>query len=82
MPDRHHIPSSDEDVCLAELDVARVADELRRSEDDEERLSILFELRTLVRGQRVFDGQIVEPELPLNFAQQLEARLVQTIQTN
>ena len=62
-----------EDVGLAELDVRRRSVPLRRSEHDEQRPFVDFELRPLVCVVGILDGEIVQVELTLDLA---EKRLV------
>src|SRR5262249_55105345 len=73
---RHHVPRSDEDMGLAELDPFAI--ELRRAEHDEQRLAILFELRALMGAQGVLDCEVVETELSLNLPKQLLGGLMKT----
>ena len=74
--DRHQVVVPDEDVRLAELQLARrVA--LHRTQHDEQRLLVLLELRPLMRAVRVLDREVMQPERPLHLLQQLLARLVE-----
>src|SRR6267142_3095212 len=77
MSHRNHVSWPDKDVRLPELDVMRLADKLRRAQNYEEAIVILFQLRPLVRAVGILDGQIVEAQFFLNLAQQLLVRLVQ-----
>ena len=60
---------------FAELDLA--TDELRRVQDDEQRITIDLDLRTLMRMVRVFHGEVVQPELFLQLVEQFLVRLMQ-----
>jgi hypothetical protein len=65
MSHRNHVAWPDKDVRLPELDVMRLADKLRRAQNYEEAIVILFQLRPLVRAVGILDGQIVGgPILP------------------
>src|SRR5262245_19733874 len=77
MSDRNHESLADKYVRLAKFE-ALLGSEMGRSEDDEQRFLVLFELGTLMRGQGVFDREIVKTELRLDFAQNLPGRLVQS----
>ncbi len=77
MSDRHDVAVADKHVGLAELQPDAARKQLRRSQDDEERAFVELELGTLVRAERVFDGEVVQMELALHLAQDFFARLVQ-----
>src|ERR1700704_3213165 len=77
MSHRNHVSWPDKEVRLPELDVLRLADELRRAQHYKEATVILLQLRPLVRAVSILDGQVVEAQFFLNFAQQLLVRLVQ-----
>ena len=77
MSHRNHVSWPDKDVRLPELEMMRLADQLRRAQHHEEAILILLELRPLVRAVGVLDGQVVEAKFFLNLAQQLLVRLVQ-----
>ena len=81
MPDRDDEIAAQEHVHLAVPHVARLAwlgiFDLRSAHDDEERVVVALDFRPLMRGKRVFDGQIVEAELLLHFPQQRLVRLVE-----
>ena len=53
---------ADEDVHLAELDLLGVVEVARRAQDDEQRVAVALELRTLVGDDRVLDGELVQLE--------------------
>ena len=74
MPDRDDVAAADEDLGLAELDVA--VDQERGAQDDEGRLAVLLELGPLVGVARVLDRELVELELPLELAQLVLVGLV------
>src|SRR5262249_44838962 len=74
VPDRDDVAGTDEDVGFTEADLALNA--LGGAQDYEERVAVLLELRPLMRGVRVLDGQVVEVELLLHLAQQLLVGLV------
>ena len=76
MAHRDHVAAPGEDVRLAELDL--VVRPLRGAQRDEHRVAVDFELRTLVRVQRVLDREIVQAETLLHGAQQFLVRLVQS----
>ena len=54
---------ADEDVDLAELDLLGLVEVPRRAKDDEQRVVVALELRSLVREDCVLDGERVELEL-------------------
>ena len=66
---------ADEDVGLAEADPA--VEHLRGAGDDEERVPVLLELGAGVRVLGVLDGEVVQPELPLDPQEQLAVGLEQ-----
>src|SRR6478609_6952645 len=76
MSDSDHIAWPDEHVGLAKGDAA--IDELRCAGDNEEGLAILLELRSLMRLLCIFDGEMVQVELLLDFVEQLVAGLEQS----
>ena len=65
----------DEQVRLAKSDSP--VEHLGRARDDEERLTVLFELGTLMRFQRILNGKFVQPKFGLELAQEVEAGLMQ-----
>jgi hypothetical protein len=69
-------------VRLPELDMLRLADQLRRARHDKEAILILLQLRPLVRAVSILDGQVVEAKFLLNLAQQLLVRLVEANPTS
>ena len=77
MSHRNHVSWPDKDVRLPELEMMRLADQLRRAQHHEEAILILLELRPLVRAVGILNGQVVEAKFFLNLAQQLLVRLVQ-----
>ena len=76
MAHRHDVARPDEQMRLAEGDLA-LAVALRRPQHDEEGVAVLLELRPLMRAVRVLDREVVEAELVLHLVEQLLARLVQ-----
>ena len=77
MSHRNHVSWPDKDVRLPELDMLRLADQLRRAQHYKEAILILLQLRPLVRAVGILNGQVVEAKFFLNLAQQLLVRLVQ-----
>jgi hypothetical protein len=75
MTDRNKISFADEKMRLSECDV--VANQLGGARHDEQRVAILFDLRPLVGVVRVFNGEIVQLELPLHTGQKRHVRFVQ-----
>ena len=75
MTDRDDIAVPDEQVRLAEGDAP--CNDLRGARDDEQRVAILLDLRTLMRLAGILDGQLMQAELRLDPRQQLVARLEQ-----
>ena len=73
--DRDDIAAPDEHAGLAHREI--LADALERLHRDEQRLAVDLELRALVRLVGVLDGELMQVELALQFAQQLLARLVE-----
>ena len=73
----NHVSWPDKEVRLAELDMLRIANQLRRAQHDKEAILILLQLRPLVRAVGILNGQVVEAKFFLNLAQQLLVRLVQ-----
>ena len=72
MAHRQDVARADEDVRLAERDAAvTVARQLCRTEDDEERVAVLLELRPLVGTERILDGEVVQPERLLQGSEEL-----------
>ena len=63
MADRQHEAGADEDVDLAELHLLDVVQVRRGAKDDEERVAVALELRTLVGDDRVLDRELVQAEL-------------------
>jgi hypothetical protein len=63
---------------LSELEMTRLADQLRRAQNYEEAILILFQLRPLVRGEGILDSEIVQAKFFLNLAKQLLVRLIQS----
>jgi hypothetical protein len=61
-------------VRLPELDMLRLADKVRCAQNYEEAIFILLQLRPLVRGVGILNGQVVEAEFFLNLSQQLVVR--------
>jgi hypothetical protein len=76
VPDGHQVPRTDEDVGFAELETVRR--ELGRPQDDEQRVFVSLELRPLVCGTRVFNREVVQTELPLDFFEDRRVRFVET----
>lgn len=71
----HHVALAGEDVGLAVADLAVL--EMRGAQHDEQQLAVDFQLRPLVRHQRVLDREIVQPEAQLHRPQQRLVRLLQ-----
>src|SRR5262245_21056437 len=65
VPDRHHGAGPHEDVRLPAVDRAFLGVPSHRSQHDEEALTVLLELRPLVRPMGVLDCQVVQAELRL-----------------
>ncbi len=63
VPDGQHEVRADEDVDLAELDLLDVIEVTRGAQDDEQRVAVALQLRTLVGDDRVLDRDLVQPEL-------------------
>ncbi|MNT24849.1 hypothetical protein D3C72_1603460 [compost metagenome] len=64
-----------EEVCFAVLNF--VIAPLRGFDHDKQRVTVSFKLRSLVGAQRIFNRQIVQPELLLHFAHKGVFRLPQ-----
>ena len=62
MTDRHDIALADKNVRLAELQADAARQELCGSQHDEQPAFVQLQLRALMRGQGIFDGQIVQAE--------------------
>ena len=75
MPDRDHVAAPDEQVRLAKGDAP--VDHLGGPGDHEESFAILLELGPLVRLQGILDGKLMQAELRLELAQEVEAGLMQ-----
>ena len=71
----NHVAWPDKDVRLPELDMLRLAGQMRRAQDYEETILILLQFRPLVSGERILDSQVVQAKFFLNLAQQLLVRL-------
>jgi hypothetical protein len=65
----------DEQVGLAEDDAP--LEHLSHPRDDKHGFTVLLELGALVGLERILDGQVMQPELCLESAQQIEAWFVQ-----
>ena len=78
MPYRNDKAGPYKDVRLPKLDVLRFTNQVCRAQDDEETIPILLQLWPLVRIMRILNGQVVEAEFFLDFAQQLLVRFKQT----
>ncbi len=84
MAHRHDVTRTDEEMGLAELEIAvhsgvgGVGGELRRAQDDEQGVAVAFELRPLVRSMGVLDREVVQLEGGLNL---VEERLVGLVET-
>ena len=75
MTDRNKISFAYEQMGFAECDV--VANQLSGARNDEQAVAILFDLRSLVGMVRVFNGEIVQLELPLHTGQERHVWFVQ-----
>ena len=75
MTDGNKISFADEQVGLAKCDA--VANELSGARHDEQPVTILLDLRSLVGVVRVLDGEIVQLELLLYAGQERDIRFVQ-----
>ncbi len=73
--DADDIAGADEQMRLAKGDAT--LEQLRGTGNDEERVTVLLELRPLVRVLGILDGEIVEVELPLDTQQKIAAWLEQ-----
>lgn len=63
MPDGHHKVRSREDVELAELHSFGFVQIPRRTEDRKQVVVVALQLGSLVRGDGIFHGEFVKPEL-------------------
>jgi hypothetical protein len=65
MADRQDVVAADENVDLAafQLHIRSVGRRLERVDDDEQRVVVLLDLRSLVTLARVLDGERMEIEL-------------------
>jgi hypothetical protein len=59
--DGEHEVAADEDVDLAEVDLFDVVEVAGGAQHDEHGVAVAFQFRRLVRDDRVFDGQFVQP---------------------
>ena len=75
VPHRDDVVWPDEDVGLAEVDGA--VQTAGGAQHDEDPGAVVLELRPLVGDQRILDGQVVQPELLLDLAEQRGVGLVQ-----
>ncbi len=89
MAHRHDVARADEEVGLAELEIAviegggvagdrGVGGELRRAQDDEQGVAVAFELRPLVGAMGVLDREVVKVEGRLHVVEQSFARFVES----
>ncbi len=76
MPHGKHIVRADKHVDLADQQLVVVI-HLDRMHDCEQRLAVLFDLRSLVAHQRVFDSEFVQAELFLHHAELVRTRVLQ-----
>jgi hypothetical protein len=72
MPDGHQITLAEKDVGFPE--VHGVLPDLGRVQHDEECVAIGLDLGSLMRTVGVLDGEVMQPELALDFPEQLFAR--------
>ena len=75
MTHRHDVALADEDVGLAERNLA--VDHLRGAGDHEQRVAILLDLGILVRLAGVLDGELMQVQLRLHASQQANRGLTQ-----
>ena len=71
------VVAPEEDVGLAELEVARRGGHVRRAQNDEQRILVQLELRPLMRVVGVFDREVVQSELLLHLPQHILFGLVE-----
>ena len=74
MTDRNKISFTYKQMGFAECNA--VANHLSGARHDEQPVPVLFDLRSLVGVVRVFNGEIVQLELPLHTGQQRHVRFV------
>jgi len=73
--DRNKVSFAYEQMSFAECDA--FANQLSGARHDEQAVAILFDLRSLVGVVRVFNGEIVQLELPLHTGQERHVWFVQ-----
>ena len=70
MADGHHERGADEHGDLGDLDDFFVVDVAHRLEHGEEDVAVELQLRALMGNMGVFDGELMQPEMALQLAQQ------------
>jgi hypothetical protein len=75
---RDEVVLAEEDMGLAELEVARRLRHVCGPQHHEHRVLVQLELRPLMRVVGVFNGEIVQPELLLHGAEDVLFRFVQS----